>query len=97
MAIQDYEARLREIAKIKKSLDLEEKSIKDNIKKEHTLAHSQTYGGVQVQVIEPYYTLEFDLEGLKAENRETYDLYLKPVLKPSQTKIVLVKVKEEEK
>ena len=94
--ISDYEKELREIASAKAKLELREKEIKNEIKKEHTSEKTATYGGIQVQVISGYFTTEFDLEKFENENYELFAKYQKEVYKAPTTKIVLIKKAEAE-
>lgn len=94
--INDYENELREIASAKAKLDTREKEIKNLIKKEHTSEFSQTYGGIQVQIANGYFTTEFDEETFKQENEELFAKYQKECYKPAQVKIILLKRVEEQ-
>lgn len=93
--IAEFENELREISQAKSKLEAREKEIKNQIKKEHTSENSQTYGGVQVQVCNGYFTTEFDLETFKNENEELFNKYQKECYKAPTIKIVLVKKVEE--
>lgn len=89
--IAEFENELREISQAKAKLDAREKEIKNQIKKEHTSESTQTYGGIQVQVISGYFTTEFDLYKFKEENEELYAKYQKECYKAPSIKVVLVK------
>lgn len=94
--IQDYENELREIQSQLDVLEKRKKEITTAIKKEFgSGCDSNNFGGIQVQVIAPYYTLEFDLPKFQQEQVELYKKYLTPVFKASVTKVVLQKIKKE--
>lgn len=95
MDLEKLEQELREIAKTTEPLLKREKEIKAEIKKNATNEYTTTYGGIQIQIIPAFYTLEFDLDKFRVEHADLFEQYLKPSLHPQTTKIVLCKVKGE--
>lgn len=94
MAIIDYEKELKDIQSQLDTLEKRKKEIVADIKKQFSESKTTNYGVIQVQITAPYFTLEFDLEKFKEENKELYEQYLIPVSKSSIVKVVVQKTKE---
>lgn len=94
MAIIDYEKELKDIQSQLDTLEKRKKEIVADIKKQFSESKTTNYGVIQVQITAPYFTLEFDLEKFKEDNKELYEQYLIPVSKASIVKVVVQKTKE---
>lgn len=95
MEIKDYYDELLDIQAQKKVLDAREKEIKADIKKQYGGTTTKSFGLVQVNFTEPYYTYEFDLDRFEKEQPLVFEQYLKQVYKASTSRIILLKKKGE--
>lgn len=93
MEIADYEKELREIKAEQDKLSAREKEIKAFIKTHCDKEHTTKYGGISVQIVPEYYTLEFDVDAFRQKHTALYEEFLTQKLHEQQTKIVLCKIK----